>query len=77
MSNIAEGFSRKGHKEFVQFLFISKSSVADVQSQLYVSLDQEYIVQNDFNEVYKQADLISKMISNFIKYLNSQLKQPK
>jgi four helix bundle protein len=74
MSNIAEGFSRKGHKEFVQFLFISKSSVAEVQSQLYVALDQEYIVQNDFNEVYNQADLVSKMISNFIKYLNSQLK---
>jgi four helix bundle protein len=74
MSNIAEGFSRKGHKEFVQFLFISKSSVAEVQSQFYVALDQEYIVQNDFNEVYNQADLVSKMISNFIKYLNSQPK---
>jgi four helix bundle protein len=74
MSNIAEGFSRKGHKEFVQFLFISKSSVAEVQSQFYVALDQEYIVQNDFNEAYNQADLVSKMISNFIKYLNSQLK---
>jgi four helix bundle protein len=74
MSNIAEGFSRKGHKEFVQFLFISKSSVAEVQSQFYVALDQEYIVQNDFNEAYNQADLVSKMISNFIKYLNSQPK---
>jgi four helix bundle protein len=51
MSNIAEGFSRKGHKEFIQFLFISKSSAAEVQSQLYVALDQEYVLQSDFKAV--------------------------
>jgi four helix bundle protein len=76
MSNIAEGFSRKGHKEFIQFLFISKSSAAEVQSQLYVALDQEYVLQSDFKAVYKQADVVSKMSSNFISYLKSQLKQP-
>jgi len=40
MSNIAEGFSRKSNKEFIQYLFISKNSAAEVQSQLYVALDQ-------------------------------------
>jgi four helix bundle protein len=76
MSNIAEGFSRKGHKEFIQFLFISKSSAAEVQSQLYVALDQKYVLQSDFKTVYEQADVVSKMCSNFISYLKSQLKQP-
>jgi len=45
MSNIAEGFSRKSNKEFMQYLFISKSSAAEVQSQLYVALDQKYIIE--------------------------------
>ena len=76
MSNIAEGFSRKSNKEFIQFLFVSKSSAAEVQSQLYVALDQEYISQSDFDRIYNQAEKVSKMDSGFIKYLNSQLDKP-
>ena len=55
MSNIAEGFSRRSNKEFIQFLFISKSSAAEVQSQLYVALDQQYIDQAVFQGIYSQA----------------------
>lgn len=76
MSNIAEGFARKGKKEFIQYLFISKSSAAEVQSQLYVALDQNYITQDEFDKIYNQAETVSKMDSGFIKYLNSQLKKP-
>ena len=73
MSNIAEGFSRRGNKEFIQFLFISKSSAAEVQSQLYVALDQKYIDQNTFDRMYEQAEKVSRLNSGFIKYLRSQL----
>jgi four helix bundle protein len=48
MSNIAEGFPRNSNKEFAQFLFISKSSATEVQSQLYVALDQNYIIKETF-----------------------------
>jgi four helix bundle protein len=73
MSNIAEGFTRRGDKEFMQFLYISKSSAAEVQSQLYVALDQNYIDKETFERIYAQAEKVAKMVSNFIKYL----KQPK
>jgi four helix bundle protein len=73
MSNIAEGFSRKSNKEFAQFLFISKSSAAEVQSQLYVALDQNYITKETFQQIYDQAEVVSKLNSGFIKYLKSQL----
>ena len=73
MSNISEGFFRRSNKEFIQYLFISKSSAAEVQSQLYVALDQKYITKEAFEEIYQQADKVSKMNSGFIKYLKSQL----
>ena len=75
MANISEGFARKGNKEFMQFLFISKSSAAELQSHLYVALDQAYIDKSQFDELYQDADKIQRQLSNFIKYLQSTLKR--
>ena len=52
------------------------SSGAEVQSHLYVALDQAYITRDLFDKIYAQAEKVSKMDSGFIKYLNSQLKKP-
>ena len=74
MANIAEGFSRKGNKEFIQFLFIAKSSAAELQSHLYIAVDQGYLEKDQFDELYKELDKVQRKISNFIKYLASTLK---
>jgi four helix bundle protein len=74
MSNIAEGFSRRTNKEFVQYLFIAKGSLAEIQSQLYIALDQNYINRNEFKDVYSHCEEIAKQISGFIKYLKSTIK---
>ncbi|OIP26500.1 MAG: four helix bundle protein [Dehalococcoidia bacterium CG2_30_46_9] len=69
MSNIAEGFSRRSTKEFTQFLFIAKGSAAEVQSQLYAALDQGYLTQEKFNELYSKSEEVARLISGFIQYL--------
>ena len=74
MSNIAEGFSRHSNKEFIQFLYISKASVSELQSILYVIEDLKYINDDTFYLVYNQADKVAKMNSNLIKYLSKTLK---
>lgn len=70
MLNIAEGFALRTHKEFKKFLFVSHGSVAEVQSILYIVLDQNYIDADNFKNLYKQCDEISKIISGLIKSLN-------
>ncbi len=69
MSNIGEGFSRRSNREFIQYLFISKSSAAEVQSEAYVALDQKYVSHDLFQEIYDQAEKVSKLDSGFITYL--------
>ena len=69
MANIAEGFSRRGDKEFCQFLFVAKSSAAELQSHAYVAVDQGYITETDFKGLYESLDHVSRMLSNLIKRL--------
>ncbi len=69
MSNIAEGFERGTRKEFIQFLNIAKGSVGEVRSQLYIALDQEYLIEARFNELKAQALTLSRRIATFITYL--------
>ena len=76
MANIAEGFTRRSDKEFIQFLYIAMASTAEVQSHLYVALDQAYISKDQFDDIYKQADKTGKMISNLIKYLRNSQTRP-
>jgi len=69
MANIAEGFARRSDKDFAYFLNISRSSAAEVQSHLYVALDQEYVNEIDFNEIYNGIEETSKMIFALAKHL--------
>jgi four helix bundle protein len=69
MSNIAEGFERGGRAEFIQFLSIAKSSAGEVQSQLYIVLDQKYITPEQFEKGYKLCDETMRLIGGFIAYL--------
>lgn len=69
MANIAEGFGRKSEKEFANFLNIAHASVAEVQSHLYIALDQKYIDKTIFNKLYDECTEISKMILGFQNYL--------
>ncbi|MEW6173120.1 MAG: four helix bundle protein [Bacillota bacterium] len=75
MANIAEGFDSKSDKMFLQFLSYALSSTTEVQSHLYVALDQEYITQDLFDELYEKASKTKSVILGFMRYLRSKTKR--
>jgi len=69
MGSIPEGFARRSNKDFIQYLFISLSSAAELQSHFYMVLDQKYVPQETFDRIYQQAEKVGRMDSNLITYL--------
>ena len=72
-SNIAEGSGRGSDKEFSHFLDIANGSAFEVETQLILSLDLEYISQAEFDPLNEKLQIIEKMIFNFNKSLKSQI----
>lgn len=73
MSNIAEGYERDSNKEFIRFLKYSKGSVGEVRSLLYVAFDQDYLTEEEFNQLKDAAVDISTQTANFINYLKKRI----
>lgn len=70
MDNIAEGFERNSRLEFLNSLSISKGESGELKSQIYRCLDDKYIDEMEFNELYKEIDVLIKKIAKFMIYLN-------
>jgi four helix bundle protein len=72
MSNIAEGFERRGDAEFRRFLGIAKGSAGEVRAQLYVALDAGFIDQSAFDTLYKMATETGNLIGGLMRYLSRE-----
>ncbi len=75
MANIAEAHGRYSFEEKRRFLDIALGSAKEVQSHFYIALDQEYLSQHEFDELYRQADSVCSLVRGSLNNLDRQIAQ--
>lgn len=67
-SNIAEGCGRNYPKDSIQFFFIARGSLYELETQLYIASDQNYLTQVLFTDLLNRVIITRKLLNGFIKY---------
>jgi carbamoyl-phosphate synthase large subunit len=61
-SNIAEGQARHGTKEFLQFLSHAEGSLAELETQLLLSIELDLAKEFDARPAWREVDQLQKML---------------
>lgn len=70
-SNIAEGCGRQHVKDSIQFFYISRGSLYELETQIHISRDLEYIKEEDYKAILNQLTTCKKLLSGFINYFKT------
>lgn len=70
-SNIAEGLGRRTSQDTLQFLYISRGSLYELETQIYLAFDQNYINEIDLNIILNQILICKKLLNGFINYFKN------
>jgi four helix bundle protein len=68
-SNIAEGYGRKATNDYIRFLQISIGSLFELQTQLEISLNLEYIRKDAFVILFESTREVERMLVTLINKL--------
>lgn len=69
-SNIAEGAGRGSDKDFSRFLDIALGSAYELETQLHLCIDLDFINQKELDNILMLLNPIQKQIYNFKRKLN-------
>lgn len=68
-SNVAEGFNRFHNKEYRQLLYVALGSCAELETQVEISTDLQYLERKDRDRLIEKLDHETRMLRNLIKKL--------
>jgi four helix bundle protein len=69
-SNIAEGYGRNSTDDYLRFLNISRASLYELQTQLEISFNLNFLVKADFEKIYEATREIERMLGSLIIKIN-------
>jgi len=72
-SNIAEGIGRNHAKDTIQFLYTSRGSLYELETQLFISFDLKYFNDVNLENVLINCNQVGKLLAGFINYYESKL----
>ncbi|WP_423147371.1 four helix bundle protein [Rubrolithibacter danxiaensis] len=70
-SNIAEGCGRNHKKDSIQFFFITRGSIYELETQLYLSNDLNFITTTELTSTLGKLEIVRKLLNGFIRYYES------
>jgi len=73
-SNIAEGCGRNYPKDSIQFFYVARGSVYEVETQLYLSYDLNFIAEMDLKTILIKLETTRKLLNGFINYYQTLVK---
>lgn len=71
-ANIAEGCGRHTNKETLRFLFIARGSLYELETHLYLALDQSFINSQQFKSIDYKVKECMQLLSGFIRYYRNR-----
>ena len=72
-SNIAEGCGRQTPRDTINFLFIARGSLYEIETQVYVALDLNYLNQETTEALLAQITSCKKLLHGFINHYRQRL----
>jgi four helix bundle protein len=76
-ANIVEGVQRRYLKEYLQFLYTAKSSLAEVEYYIYLSHGLEYVTHREYEELSTLQAEAARTLQGLIRWLEKQIEAGK
>lgn len=64
-SNISEGAGRNSEKDFLRFMDIASGSAFEIETQLYLCFDLNYLTEKELDSYIEKVQRIQKMLYSF------------